>query len=151
MKTYDELRHESAGRNSTLIVDMDGTLALKGERKPFDWGTVGEDLPNFPVTFVISRLQLHSTILIVSGRDEECALQTSMWLHSRDIFPHEIFMRKHKDNRPDEVVKREIFLEKIRPHYRNIVGVFDDRQKVVNMWRELDLFVFDVSNGNGNF
>ena len=30
----------------TWIVDIDGTVAIMGDRSPFDWARVGEDLPN---------------------------------------------------------------------------------------------------------
>ncbi|KAB1900519.1 5'-hydroxyl kinase, partial [Micromonospora sp. AMSO31t] len=35
----------------------------------------------------------------------------------------------------------------IKDRYR-VVGVFDDRQQVVRMWRSLDLTVFQVAEGD---
>jgi len=51
------------------------------------------------------------------------------------------------DGRKDAVVKREIFDREIRDNWR-IVGVFDDRQQVVRMWRALGLTVFQVAEGD---
>ncbi|MFC7644091.1 hypothetical protein ACFQX6_27630 [Streptosporangium lutulentum] len=40
------------------IVDIDGTLALRGDRGPYDWDRVGEDLPNHPVVTIVKALIL---------------------------------------------------------------------------------------------
>lgn len=151
MKTYAELRTESAFARPTILVDLDGTLAIKGDRDPFDWSRVGEDLPNEPVVFVVKHLQLFTTIVVVSGRDEICRWQSEMWLYARGIFFHQLFMRPHKDNRPDHVVKKEIYEQAIKLGYKNVLAAIDDRKQVLDMWRELGLFTFDVGNGKGDF
>ena len=145
---YTECRKESARKMATIIVDMDGTLALKGERNPYDWHKVGEDLPNLPVVWTIQRLQVFSTVLVVSGRDEVCRWQTEMWLTAHGILFHDLFMRAHKDNRPDHEIKREIYLEKLQPYFPNIVAVFDDRQQCCALWRHLGLPCFQVADGS---
>lgn len=150
-KTYQQLRDENARQKETFLFDLDGTLALKGERNPFDWSRVGEDQPNMPVVFVARHLQLFATIVIVSGRDEECRWQSEMWLHAQGIFFHQLFMRPHKDNRPDYKVKKDIYLQAIQPCYRKIMGVFDDRLSVLKAWQELGVYTFDVNNGRGEF
>jgi predicted kinase len=38
------------------LVDVDGTLALMGDRGPFEWHRVGEDTPNLPVLELVSHL-----------------------------------------------------------------------------------------------
>lgn len=48
------------------------------------------------------------------------------------------------DTRCDTIVKREIYEEHIKDKY-NVLFVIDDRVKVVDMWREQWLFVFDVN------
>jgi hypothetical protein len=148
--TDEERREQMARKLPAIIVDFDGTLALKGERKPYDWSRVGEDQPNLPVVFVVRHLALFSTILIVSGRDEECRWQSEMWLHAQSISFHELFMRPKGDNRPDTEVKRELYERKIRDKY-NVLCVLDDRPSVIRMWQSLDLFVFDCNNGRGEF
>lgn len=54
-------------------------------------------------------------------------------------------MRVAGDNRPDTIVKYEMF-QKIKDKY-NIVGVFDDRECVVEMWRAVGLTCFQVDWG----
>lgn len=56
-------------------------------------------------------------------------------------------MRPAGDSRKDAIVKREIFDQEIRDRWR-VIGVFDDRQQVVRMWRALGLTVFQVAEGD---
>jgi adenylate cyclase class IV len=56
-------------------------------------------------------------------------------------------MRKTGDNRPDNIVKKEIFDSNIKNNYY-IEFVLDDRNKVVKMWRELGLTCLQVADGN---
>lgn len=131
-----------------FICDIDGTVALKGSRKPFDWGRVGEDQPNEAVCRVMWAL-LHAgyDLAFVSGRPEECRTQTQMWLYeniSRHM-PFDLYMRPDGDYRKDSIVKREIYDEHFAD--RVVLGVFDDRPAVVEMWRGLGLTVFQLPDG----
>jgi hypothetical protein len=56
-------------------------------------------------------------------------------------------MRKHNDFRKDAIVKKEIYEEKIADHH-DVLCVFDDRQLVVEMWRELGLTCMQVAPGD---
>ncbi len=74
----------------------------------------------------------------------------SVWLEEWEMYPidkWELFMRERNDNRPDEVVKKEIFNEHIRDNYC-VSYVIDDRQKVCNMWRSLWLRCLQVDEWN---
>jgi predicted kinase len=132
-----------------VLVDIDGTVALMNGRGPYDWSRVGEDLPNQAVVTAVRAM--HSaghSIVFCSGRDEECRDETQAWLELFVGVPYEgLFMRPAGDSRKDAIVKREIFDAEIRDRWR-IVGVFDDRQQVVRMWRALGLTVFQVAEGD---
>ena len=56
-------------------------------------------------------------------------------------------MRKNGDSRRDSIVKEEIFWNDIEPKY-NVLAVFDDRDQVVKMWRELGIKCFQCEYGN---
>jgi hypothetical protein len=87
-------------------------------------------------------------IVFCSGRDEVCRAETAAWLDLYVDVPYEgLFMRPEGDSRKDAVVKREIFDREIRDRWR-VIGVFDDRQQVVRMWRALGLTVFQVAEGD---
>lgn len=142
------------------IVDIDGTLALRGERDPFNWEYVGEDQPNRAVIMVARALCQYTPLIFVSGRKDKgtCRRQTEMWLHenlcdfSRSgqavcIHDYPLHMRAADDDRPDDVVKLEIYRTHIEGKY-NVVGVLDDRQRVVDMWRDtLGLTVLQCAPG----
>lgn len=140
-----------------VLFDVDGTLALMGKgapgrRGPFDWARVGEDDPNPPI-IRLARLMWRSNyeVLFVSGRDEVCRAATVAWLinHGAVIGDGEpaLFMRPAGDMRPDDVVKAEIFRRDIAPEF-GVEYVFDDRNKVVAMWRGLGLTCLQVADGD---
>jgi hypothetical protein len=138
----------------TWLVDIDGTLAIRGERGPYDWHRVGEDKPNEPVIEVVRALSARSNIVFVSGRMEQCRLQTLDWLHEHvcqrvlTCFHSPLFMRADDDYRHDTLVKREIYEKFILGEY-DVAGVIDDRAQVVRMWRqELGLTCLQVAEGN---
>ena len=56
-------------------------------------------------------------------------------------------MRNKNNFQPDEIVKETIFHKEIEPKY-NVIAVFDDRDKVVKMWRNLGLLCNQVYWGN---
>lgn len=131
-----------------LIVDIDGTAAFNfSGRGFFDWDRVHEDSPNVELARMLRQLALVYKIIYVSGRDEQCHWLTKKWLGDND-FPiaYSLFMRPKDDKRPDEIVKREIYDAEIKDKY-DVWGVFDDRPKVVRMWKSLGLRVFDCGDG----
>lgn len=142
------------------IIDIDGTLANMGERRPFDWDNVGQDTPHQIVIDVVRTLFLHGKQgLYVTGRMEQSRLQTQMWLHhhvchrgGRDMahcwchFP--LYMRPDGLYDPDQDLKYRIYKNHIEGLYE-VEAVFDDRNKVVDMWREkLGLVCFQVAPGD---
>ena len=132
-----------------VLVDIDGTVALMNGRGPFDWSRVGEDAPNPAVIAAVRAMHAAGhAIVFCSGRDEVCRAETEAWLDLYVGVPYEgLFMRPEGDSRKDAVVKREIFDREIRDRWR-VIGVFDDRQQVVRMWRALGLTVFQVAEGD---
>jgi len=129
------------------IVDIDGTLALKGDRSPYDWSRVGEDSLNRPVYLAMRGLgHVGLQVVFASGRDEVCRPETEDWLFQHGINDFPLFMRKEGDIRKDSIVKREL-LEVIAKEW-HVVGVLDDRDQVVAMWREIGLPCFQVAPGD---
>ena len=131
------------------MVDIDGTVALMGARSPYDEHLVGQDLPNLAVIAAVRAMHAAGhQVLFCSGRTDGCRPATEKWLAEHVGVPHAgLFMRSRGDQRKDSIVKREIFDRHIR-HAWQVVAVFDDRQQVVDAWRELGLTVFQVAPGN---
>jgi predicted kinase len=132
-----------------VVVDIDGTVALMGDRSPYDWPQVGFDAPNLAVIAAVRAMHTAgNAVVFCTGRDDEARAETEAWLDLYVGVPYEgLFMRPPGDNRKDAIVKKEIFETEIRDRWR-IVGVFDDRRQVVRMWRELGLTVFQVAEGD---
>lgn len=128
-----------------VICDIDGTLALMGDRSPFDWNRVDRDFLNDVVKqHLIMAKAAGKEIIIVSGRDSVCKDLTEEWLKYNDIPYDKIFMRPKNDFRKDNIIKGEIYDEEIQGKY-NVFVVYDDRNQVISMWRSLGLDVFQVA------
>lgn len=147
-----------------FIFDLDGTICDVRHRrqyvatKPRNWNAWNKglvnDTPNHAVRFVYKALHNYcygdiADLFFVSGRSDDYREQTEEWLARHGFEYDALYMRKYKDHRDDAVVKGEIADEILKTH--NILGVFDDRQRVVNMWIERGIWVFDVGQGKGNF
>jgi uncharacterized HAD superfamily protein len=140
-----------------LIIDLDGTLAdirvrlkhLEGKDK--DWKSFNKTIETDELhewcREIIHRFQEDHKIIIVSGRTDDLKKQTLEWLKKYDVPFDYLFMRKSKDFRPDNLIKLEIFENKIRDKF-HIVFVLDDRQKVVDMWRALGMVVLQCAPGD---
>jgi hypothetical protein len=131
----------------TWLVDIDGTLALRGARGPFDWHRVGEDAPNEPVLDVVRALARNGhQIIFISGRKEQCRRETVAWLRLHGLDATRLYLRADSDNRPDQVLKREIYDKHILGRH-DVAGVIDDRDRVVRVWRSLGLTCLQVAEG----
>lgn len=142
------------------IFDLDGTLALithrrhfvEGERK--DWPAFFKacvnDEPNFPVIDMYLLLrEAGCEIRIWSGRSDEVRVETELWLKRNAINGwQELRMRKYGDHKPDETLKAEWLDEMSREDRERLFGIFDDRDRVVAMWRKKGVTCFQVADGN---
>lgn len=131
------------------IFDIDGTLAIMGDRGPYEWTRVEVDTPNLPVCMLWEPLRKSSDrIFIFSGRDSICRDQTERWLRLNNITYYDgLFMRPESDQRKDSIIKQELYEANIKDKY-NVLGIFDDRNQVVDMWRSLGLPCFQVAYGD---
>lgn len=129
------------------IFDMDGTLALLGGRSPYAPETCVHDPVHAPVMRVQKLLAKDYRIIILSGRENKYRRQTEAWLQQHGVKYYELFMRVTGDKRNDAIIKAEIFRDKIAPNY-NVLAAFDDRDRVVKMWRWLGVPCFQVQDGD---
>ena len=135
------------------LFDIDGTMAINASgRDVHDESRVLEDAANWPVLALYLTLRtFDSDIIFMTGRHETCRQDTLSWLQLRvdaNITNEQLHMRGADDNRPDYIVKHELFQEHIAGKYR-VAGAFDDRDQVVDLWRnKLGLPTFQVSNGD---
>lgn len=133
-----------ADKPKVILVDIDGTIADKGSRNPFDWNKVGEDSPR---SFIIDLIKCYlstsmdTEVVFLSGRDSVCRHETLSWIAENlntPIYNIKLLMRSEGDVRKDTLVKEELFWEHIADNY-NVLAVFDDRPCVVEMWYDIGI------------
>lgn len=149
------------------IFDLDGTLADLSHRKhmleekndPSRWrrfyAACGRDAPIKPVIETMERLRRFADVWVFSGRSDEVRGITVDWLTAHTSFmTHELetalTMRQAGDYRADDVVKREWIDGMLNDDRRRLVAVFDDRDRVVAMWRAAGIPCFQVAPGTSD-
>ena len=130
-----------------ILCDLDGTIALHNGRDAFEYDKIDTDVPNVRLERLLASSSI--PVIFLSGREGTPVAysKTSEWLTKLGYGESQLFMRQEKDFRPDEVVKKELYETYIKPNY-NVVAIFDDRNKVVKMWRELGLMCCQVNEGD---
>lgn len=144
----------NSGDVDAIIVDLDGTTAIMGNRSPYDASQCDlTDKPNVPV---INAIKLYHRdgckIIFCSGREDKDREPTIRFLkkYLPDYINYHLFMRNTNDKRPDWQVKEEIYFNEIDGKY-NVKAVFDDRAQVCRLWFKLNLPIFRVGNPDANF
>jgi hypothetical protein len=142
------------------IFDLDGTIALMDHRRhiletddPKKWDMFFDacvnDVPNIPVIFVMQELyRAGHKIAIWSGRSDRVKKQTVEWLKDRNIRYHELKMRRDGDYTPDDTLKMNWYISLDLEQKEHVAAVFDDRDKVVAMWRRIGVPCFQVAEGD---
>jgi phosphoglycolate phosphatase-like HAD superfamily hydrolase len=144
-----------------VIFDLDGTLALIDARREkaakangkLNWGVffapenIQLDKPNIPVIESFKALQKAGFMVgIFSGRDDVSRKETNDWLNTYGIEPAFLKMRSNGSYTPDDILKKS-WLDDIIELGHDVMCVFDDRDKVVKMWRENNIPCFQVAEG----
>lgn len=158
-----------------IMCDLDGTLAIISGRSPYDASDCDvKDKPNWPVINAVLAMQARGyKIIFMSGRDAKYRPETqrfiekycrapSNWAFPKENddrpadapIPYELHMRgdlnpnpEKADMRKDNIIKRELFDAFVAGKYY-VDFVLDDRNQVVEGWREMGLVCFQVAEGN---
>ena len=145
-----------------VIVDIDGTISKVGERlrhlnqEPKDWDSFYndcfEDEPIIEMVDLVYGLYLQRYQLVFcTGRRESCREKTINWFNK--YFEPEIakfsklLMRQNKDHRHDSEIKPEL-LKNAGIELDSIAFVLEDRNSMVQKWRELGLICLQVADGD---
>ena len=146
-----------------VVSDIDGTLAELSHRigfvrtKPANWKAFNAAMVNDtviePVAHICRTMIAEGhTVILASGRSENNRPETEKWLKENNITGyHKLLMRNKDDNRDDTIVKYEILLDIMEEFGKKPDMVFDDRPKVVRMWREQGIFVFNCAQSDEEF
>lgn len=145
-----------------IICDIDGTIAdcthrkhfIEGTKKNYDafYEACFEDTPIIPIISLLWQYVDHCSdrfkLIFVSGRRESCRGDTRQWLATYATSNYiELHLRPNGDYTPDHEFKRSLLHTKLPPK-EEILFVLDDRQRVVDMWREEGLTCLQVAPGN---
>lgn len=158
-------------RKNTVIFDLDGTIAKIDKRRELatipstddltkskgkiDWDmfldplNIDLDWPNKPVVETLKLLYYDGyEIIILSGRISTTKEATKQWLRKHHI-PYDGLYMRHETIRytPDDILKRDM-LNVLEIDKKDIFCIFDDRDRVVKMWREEGLTCFQVAEGD---
>lgn len=131
------------------IFDIDGTLAdcrhrlhhVVGAKRdwPSFFGEMDKDSIIEPLRDLALTLSAGDyAVVLCSGRPETYRAVTEAWLDRHDVPRCALYMRPENDTRPDHIVKSQI-LDGILKDGFEIAFVIDDRQSVVDMWRDRGL------------
>ena len=152
----------------TVIFDLDGTLALIDKRRAistkdngkmdwdkfFDPKNIALDQPNTPVIKMAQMLDSQGfNIVIFSGRSKSTYRTTRQWLIQNDV-PFDMLQMRPNDRdsggqfhfMKDSDLK-QLWLDTLVDK-DDVFAVFDDRQQVVDMWRQNGLTTFQVADGD---
>jgi hypothetical protein len=155
------------------IFDLDGTLAnadhrihyISGEKKNWRafFAACVDDEPIAPAIATLKALRRGGAeVWIWTGRSDEVRTQTIEWLVKHGCFggtaetlpwwpfgaPERFRMRQAGDLRPDHVIKGEWLALLDPPEYGRLTAVFEDRERVVRMWRDSGVACYQVASGD---
>jgi len=151
------------------IFDLDGTLADIQDRRDYsstpegkiDWDkffdpkNIDMDKPNHAVIETAKDLhKIGNTIYIFSGRSQGTEEATIKWLdkhlrrNGRKTWSKLLMRPVDKLMMPDDELKQSWLNDPEIIDKNRVIAVFDDRDKVVKMWRKNGIPCFQVAEGN---
>jgi len=141
-----------------VLVDIDGTITKVGARleclnsSPKDWDSFydrcAEDEPKVDIISLVQMLSARYEILLCTGRRESCREDTVAWLWKNN-FPKAkyLMMRGNGDFRHDTILKPEL-LSRAGIFPTEIAYALEDRNSMVEKWRELGITCLQVASGD---
>ena len=149
-----------------IVTDLDGTLADVTHRLSFvkqptkDWNGFFGAIPGDSLrTEVLSQVEEAYAVaeeeakgekvykIIFSARPERTREVTEAWLEREGILSgfDALIMRPDGDSRQDDEMKRLMY-DRFLKRY-DVLAIFDDRPRVIAVWKDLNLNVIDVGPG----
>ena len=135
-----------------FVFDLDGTLARRVDRGPYDMTTIQNDEVNEKVLWCLEALyRADFALLIFTGRDEVFREKTERWLRDKGVGFDRLVMRPEGSKERDDKVKLDMLRQIQEEGLYEIVGVFEDRKRVKRMWVQEGVWVFDVNQTDEEF
>lgn len=129
-----------------ILVDLDNTLSLIGDRNPYDPNEAGYDKLCHPVFRLIKKYEKDGyVVLIVADREDRFFEATDWWIQSHGVHCGGLVMRDNDDPQPEVSFKMRAYNQYIKNKFE-VELVLDDDTKSCKMWRSLGLTCFQVAN-----
>lgn len=144
----------------SIIVDIDNTIAkmsperkefITQQRKDYDsfYKMCFEDEPIGDVINIVGQLHfMGNNVVFCTGRREEVRSITEAWLNRHLPFLNEftLLMRPNGNRKCDSIVKPKLVEDHgLTPE--NVLCILEDRNRVVDKWRELGFRCLQVAEG----
>lgn len=146
-----------------VVVDLDGTLCDSAHRdhlaRAGEWnefhGALMNDEPHEAVARLVAILAGSEQELIVlglTGRNERYRMATNNWLAAHDIVLDDLLMRPDNDFTSDHELKPQMLEawcqdEWGRAALDSVLFILEDRDKVVEAWRNLGFICWQTQPG----
>ena len=152
MRDYRILNTKKWDNNlpNCIICDLDGTLVMHNGRMPFEWKRINEDKIDERLSYILNSLSLFKDkckIIFLTGRPDSVKEDTEAWLNEHYKGEYILMTRDVKDSSHGYEYKKALYEKEILNKY-NVLCVFEDSNKCVEMWREQGLLTFQVQNGD---
>jgi hypothetical protein len=141
-----------------VVFDIDGTVADIDHRlhhiksKPKNWAAFDAAAKNDVVIKATRNLYFSllydsgHDLVFATGRNERNRKQTESWLAANGFKGYvKLYMRNATDFRQDSLVKQDMLNLIIAEFGKKPDLVFEDRTRVVKMWRDNGIFVLDCN------
>ena len=143
-----------------IIVDLDGTVALHQGRGPFEWDKIDTDKCDPRMKQLIERYILDGVnVIFLTGRNKTSIAyaKTFDWLAKyfpyyktdmntlKKFYKWDLIMRAEKDYRPSTISKKELYEQYVEGKF-NVLAVFEDSNRCVEMWRSLGLLTLQPAD-----
>jgi hypothetical protein len=141
-------------RPAVVISDIDGSLAnidhrvhlaQAGDWESFHYFAKDDKVCEGARSMLTLFAKYGYEIVIITGRPLKWKGETELWLRLHGIPYDELHMRPSTSYDPDDVLKQQIWQANLTD--REIIFAIEDRDKTVEMWRDLGIDVWQISKG----
>ncbi len=141
--------------NRIALIDIDGTLAniehriclIKKptpDREAFHKECIN-DKPIQQMIDLVNNLYENYQIVLITGRTEKNRKDTIAWLAEYGVCHDIMYMRQNGNYEPDYRIKPKMLSAE---QIKRVAFAIDDRNQVVDMWRELGLLTLQCADGD---
>lgn len=150
-----------------VIFDVDGTLAdcrhrlhyikpgktADGKKIPRRFDLFEDAVDKDTVIHQVADIYLRMvndpavTVVLLTGRGEAVRYKTTKWFTDNGLDGYDALYMKTQKYQPDTEQKEALFHQITKDFGQAPVMVFEDRARVVAMWKRLGLFVVNVDQG----